>query len=107
MLSPNALLLPISVQILSGVWMVVPKRPTSETVPVTPPALTKSPTLKGFSITRNTPAAKFASRPLQATPIATPPAASIAANDVVWIPKIPRIAIIRMISSSTEMLVLR
>ena len=72
---------------LSGVMMVVPKRPSSRIVPTTPPMLTKSPTLKGRRISMKAPAAKLPSNPLQAAPIATPAPASIAANEVVWMPK--------------------
>jgi starch phosphorylase len=79
--------LPTIVTTLSGVTMVVPKRPTSRTVPETPPALTKSPALKGRSTTRKTPAAKWARSPLQAMPIATPAAATSAAKVVVSTPK--------------------
>ena len=81
--SENILLLPTIVRTLSGVLIVVPNRLTASTVPVTPPAVTKSPTLKGFRNTRNAPAAKFANSPLHATPIATPPAAINAAKLVV------------------------
>jgi len=49
--------------------------------------LTKSPTLKGRRISMKAPAAKLPSNPLQAAPIATPAPASIAANEVVWMPK--------------------
>ena len=44
-------------------------------------------------MTRNTPAAKLESNPLQAMPIATPAAAIIAANGVVSTPKKLKIAI--------------
>ena len=72
---------------LSGVTMTVPNKPSSRTVPTTPPILTKSPTLNGRRISMNAPAAKLPSKPLQAAPIATPAPASIAANEVVWMPK--------------------
>src|SRR4029453_4484042 len=61
--SENPLLLPTMVRTLSGVLIVVPKRPISSTVPVTPPAVMESPTLNGLRNTRNAPAAKFASSP--------------------------------------------
>jgi hypothetical protein len=48
-----------------------------------------SPTLNGRSTTRNTPAAKFASSPDHAMPIAIPAAASSAANVVVSTPNTP------------------
>ena len=54
--------------------------------------MTKSPTLNGRRNTRNAPAAKLASRPPHATPMATPPAAISAAKVVVSTPKNPRIA---------------
>ncbi|MCY1378363.1 hypothetical protein D9M69_659900 [compost metagenome] len=53
------------------------------------------------------PAAKFASMPLQATPMARPAPASKAANEVVRTPKMSRIARIRTMVSSTEMMDLR
>src|SRR5690606_27390505 len=87
MLSENSLLLPTTVITLSGVTIVVPNRPISLTVPIVPPALMKSPTLNGRRISRKAPAAKCASSPPQATPIATPAPASIAAIEVVWMPK--------------------
>jgi len=87
--SESILLLPTKVRTLSGVLTVVAKRPISSTVPVTPPAVTKSPALKGRRIIRNTPAAKFASRPLQAVPTARPAPASSAAKLVVSTPKKP------------------
>ena len=77
---------------LSGVLITVPNRPIASTVPVTPPAVTESPTLNGRRKTRKAPAAKFASRPPHAMPIATPPAAISAAKVVVSTPKKPRMA---------------
>jgi len=43
--------------------------------------------LNGRKTSMNAPAAKLPSMPLQAAPIATPAPASIAANEVVWMPK--------------------
>jgi len=94
MLSEKTLLFPTIVSTLSGVLMVVPNRPIALTVPVTPPAVTKSPTLNGRRKTRKAPAAKLASSPPHATPMATPPAAISAAKVVVSTPKNPRIATI-------------
>ena len=102
MVSENTLLFPIIVTTLSGVLTVVPNSPTASTVPVTPPTVTKSPTLNGRRNTRNAPAAKFASSPPQATPMATPPAARSAANVVVSTPKSPRIATIKMAFRMTD-----
>jgi hypothetical protein len=79
--------LPTIVSTLSGVTIVVPKSPSSRTVPVVPPAVMKSPTLNGRRMSMNAPAAKLPSSPLHAAPIATPAPAISAANDVVWIPK--------------------
>ena len=90
MVSEKTLLLPIIVITLSGVLRVVPNRPMASTVPLTPPALTKSPTLNGRRKTRNAPAAKLARSPPQAMPMATPPAARSAANVVVSTPKKPK-----------------
>ncbi len=81
------MLLPTSVTTLSGVLSAVANRPISLIVPVTPPAVTKSPTLNGRSTIRNAPAAKFDSSPDHAMPIATPAAAISAAKVVVWMPK--------------------
>ena len=72
---------------LSGVLITVVNKPSSVTVPVTPATVTKSPTFIGRSTTRKAPAAKCASRPDHAMPIATPAAAIRAAKVVVWIPK--------------------
>ncbi|MOA31782.1 hypothetical protein D3C78_1529580 [compost metagenome] len=85
--SPMILPLPTMVSTLSGVLMAVVNRPISFTVPVTPPAVTKSPTFIGRSMIRNTPAAKLDSNPDQAMPMATPAAANSAAKVVVWMPK--------------------
>ena len=85
--SPKILLLPTSVNTLSGVTIVVAKRPSSCTVPTSPPTCTKSPTLMGRSTSMKAPAAKLPSMPLQATPMATPAPASMAASEVVWMPK--------------------
>ena len=84
--------------------MVVPNRPSSCTVPVTPAMLTKSPTLNGRSTSMNAPAAKLPSMPLQAAPIATPAPASIAAMEVVWMPKYPRMPRTRAMFSATLMI---
>jgi hypothetical protein len=84
---PNTLPLPTRVSTLSGVTMVVPKSPSSCTVPVMPPISTKSPTLNGRRMSMKAPAAKLPSMPLHAAPMATPAPASIAAIDVVWMPK--------------------
>ncbi|MNC98317.1 hypothetical protein D3C83_162410 [compost metagenome] len=72
---------------MSGVRIEVTNKPISVTVPVTPPAVTKSVTLKGRNTIRNTPPAKLARRPDQAMPIARPAAAIRAAKVVVWMPK--------------------
>ena len=72
--------------------MIIATQTWERCVPHTPAAHTASPTLNGRRNTRDAPAAKFASRPPQATPIATPPAAINAANVVVSTPKNPRIA---------------
>ena len=85
--SLNILLLPIIVCTLSGVLMVVVNRPSSVMVPVTPATVTKSPTFNGRNTTRKAPAAKCASRPDHAIPMATPAAAISAAKVVVWMPK--------------------
>jgi len=66
---------------------VVANSPISSTFPVTPAAEITSPTLKGRSTTRNAPAAKFASKPPQPAPMATPTPATRAANVVVSTPK--------------------
>lgn len=73
-------------------------------VPVMPPACTKSPTLKGRRMTRNTPAAKLERRPAQAAPIAMPAAAMRAAKVVVSTPKYPRMATTRAMFSATPTL---
>jgi len=75
MLSLKSLLLPTMVRTLSGWSMVVANMPISLTVPVMPAAEMKSPTLNGRRMMRKAPAAKFASRPLQAAPMAMPAAA--------------------------------
>jgi hypothetical protein len=93
MLSANSLLLPMVVRTLSGWSMVVANRPISRTVPVMPPPLMKSPTLKGRRMIRKAPAAKLASRPLQAAPMAMPAAASRAAKLVVSMPNTDRMTI--------------
>jgi hypothetical protein len=90
MLSENSLLLPTVVRTLSGWSMVVANRPISFTVPVMPAPLMKSPTLKGRRMIRKAPAAKLESRPLQATPMATPAAAMSAAKLVVSMPNTDR-----------------
>ena len=64
----------------------------------------KSPTLYGRSTCMNTPAAKLPSMPLQAAPMASPAPASRAANEVVLTPKMSRIARIRTMFSSTEVI---
>ncbi len=87
MVSAKILLLPTTVSTLSGVSSVVANKPISRTVPVTPAAVTKSPTLKGRSTIRKAPAAKLAIRPDHAMPMATPAAAISAAKLVVWMPK--------------------
>ncbi|MNN57759.1 hypothetical protein D3C81_1727630 [compost metagenome] len=83
MVSEKILLLPTTVSTLSGVSRVVANRPISLTVPVTPPMVTKSPTLNGRSTTRKAPAAKFDISPDHAMPMATPAAAISAAKVVV------------------------
>ena len=85
---------------LSGVWRVVANRPISSTVPVTPAAVMKSPTLNGCRTTKNTPPAKFDSSPDHAMPMATPAAAINAAKLVVSTPKNPSIAMTSTIFSS-------
>ncbi len=71
---------------LSGVLRVVVKIPISATVPLEPPATTKSPFLKGRKISSITPAAKFESVPCRARPMARPAAPSTATSEVVSIP---------------------
>ena len=78
------------VSTLSGVLIAVVNRPISLTVPVTPPAQMKSPTLNGRRTMMKPPAARFASNPDQAMPMARPTAAISAARLVVWMPKKPR-----------------
>ncbi|MCY1451360.1 hypothetical protein D9M71_682230 [compost metagenome] len=90
MLSLKILLLPTRVITLSGVLMAVANRPISFTVPTTPPALMKSPTLNGRRTMMKPPAARLASSPDQAMPMARPTAAISAARLVVWMPKKPR-----------------
>ena len=77
-------------------------RPICSTVPVTPPAVMKSPTLNGRSTTTNTPAAKLESSPAHAAPTAMPMPATNAANDVVCTPKYPRMATTSSTLSETE-----
>ncbi|MNN82632.1 hypothetical protein D3C81_1995850 [compost metagenome] len=72
---------------MSGVVIAVANRPISITVPVTPPAQMKSPTLKGRRTIIKAPAARLASNPDQAMPMARPTAASRAAKVVVGIPR--------------------
>ncbi|MNY60993.1 hypothetical protein D3C86_1976160 [compost metagenome] len=67
--------------------MVVANRPISVTVPTTPPALMKSPTLNGRRTMMKPPAARLASSPDQAMPMARPTAAINAAKVVVCTPK--------------------
>jgi len=57
------LAVPTIVNTLSGVSRPVANRPISLTVPVTPPAVMKSPTLNGFSTMRKAPAARLDSSP--------------------------------------------
>jgi hypothetical protein len=102
MLSENSLLLPTKMRVLLRLSRVVANRPISLTSPLTPAAVITSPTLNGRRTTRNTPAAKLASRPDQAMPIATPAAASRAANEVDSTPNTPRIAMIRTILRTTR-----
>ena len=92
MLSPNSRLLPTETRRLSVVSRVVANRPISCTMPVAPPAEISSPTRKGRSTSRKTPAAKLESSPDQAVPMAMPAAASSAANEVVSTPIMPRMA---------------
>ena len=69
---------------------------TSLTVPLTPWVVMKSPALKGLKIRRMIPPAKFWTVPLKAIPIAIPPAARMAASEVVLIPRVPMVMSIRM-----------
>ena len=92
MVSEKILLFGTIASTLSPVVIAVPKRPTLSTLPVTPPVAITSPTLNGRRNTRNAPAAKLASKPLQARPMATPAAAMRAANVAVSTPRTPRIA---------------
>ncbi|MNJ57631.1 hypothetical protein D3C77_532290 [compost metagenome] len=87
MLSLKILLLPTRVSTLSGVLIAVANRPISVTVPITPPALMKSPTLNGRRTIMKAPAAKLANSPDQAMPMARPTAASSAAKVVVCMPR--------------------
>ena len=82
----------------------VTNSPISATVPVTSPAVMKSPTLKGWKTIKNAPAAKLANSPPQAAPIAIPAAASNAAKEVVSTPKKPRIATTKTILNVMEMI---
>jgi len=91
----------------SNAWMVVTNMPISSTVPVTPPAVMKSPTLNGRKTCRNTPAAKLLSMPLQAAPMATPAPARRAAKLAVWMPKKPRIATTRMTRRTAPRMLIR
>lgn len=61
MMSPKIFPLTHDVAEVSRVLIEVTNKPTSSTVPVTPPATTTSPTLNGCRMTRKIPAAKFAS----------------------------------------------
>jgi hypothetical protein len=63
--------------------------------------VTTSPDLKGRSTIMKTPAARFASRPDQAIPIAMPAAARIPAKVKVWTPKTPRTVMMRSMLSRT------
>ena len=88
--------------LLSGVLMIVLNSWISLTVPVCPCASMKSPTWNGLNIRIITPPAKFCNVPLNAMPIARPADAKIATNDVVSIPRMLMIVIIR--NSVSEML---
>ena len=57
--------LPTYVRTLSAVSIIVANSPISLTVPVTPPALDSVTNLEWPQDNENTPAAKFASKPLQ------------------------------------------
>jgi hypothetical protein len=100
---PNTALFDTKVRMLSGVSIAVTNSPSSWTVPVTPAAVTKSPTFIGRSTIRNAPAAKLASIPDQARPIASPAAAISPAKVVVSTPSTDRIAITRTMFSSTPL----
>ena len=77
---------------LSGVRIFVETIVTSMTVPDSPPALMKSPALKGRKIRSMMPPAKFCTVPESAIPIAIPPAVSRAAKEVVSTPRVPMVA---------------
>ncbi len=89
MLSPDSLALGTMMILLSGVLSVVVKTWISSTTPATPAPSIKSPTLNGRKMIIRKPAAKFASEPCKARPIARPAAPKMAMNEVVWIPSWP------------------
>ena len=86
--------------LLSTVTSVVLTMVTSLTVPEKPCASMKSPALKGRKTRIMIPPAKFWTVPFSAIPIAIPPPASKAANDVVSTPRAPTVTMIRIIVSA-------
>ncbi|RMR94850.1 hypothetical protein ALP75_205478 [Pseudomonas syringae pv. actinidiae] len=87
MVSEKILLLPTRFNTLSGVLMDVTNSPISTTVPVTSAAVITSPTLNGRNTMIKPPAARLASNPDQAMPMASATAASNAAKLVVSMPQ--------------------
>ena len=67
-------------------------------VPLTPPATTLSPALKGLNKTIITPEAKFPKESFKAKPIAKPAAPKIAKNEVVSTPSLFKAAIITTVN---------
>lgn len=74
MFEPVILELGMMIVLLSGVRIKVVKMLISSTIPVAPPASTKSSTLKGRNMISITPEAKFESEPCKTKPIASPAA---------------------------------
>ena len=82
MLSPDSLALGMMMVLLPGVSSVVVKIWISRTTPATPVPSIKTPTLNGRKLIIRKPAAKFASEPCRAGPIARPAAPGMAMNEV-------------------------
>ena len=81
--------------LLSAVLSTVLNSCISLTVPDWPCASMKSPTRYGLKSSTITPPAKFCNVPLRAIPIARPADANNATNEVVSIPRMPMITVIR------------
>ena len=84
---------------LSPLRRVVEKMPIVSITPLLPPASTKSPWRKGLKINSMTPAAKFASEPCKAKPIAKPAAPTTATREAVCTPNRPSAAITTTVST--------